>query len=302
MAATPFSLELGVDIQMENKVRQLITERLPSNHGFSNLEIDTLVSDLSVLGSIKGGESTPLFYDIFLYQKQFQGEWLLRWLISGIKTLKASKGYDCLNLNEATYNACAIFATRTVLLSPQHFQHDRLRRILTLIHERRHFDDYTHVQGTPSYDDTVQGANGAQLAFLVSLVNSCTNCTDITKLQAIEYIKEISTKLINLSPADQKRLTQELSKIRTKLPDEILSFISELKGDKSFAAIFHVECKNGIPLYEYDRQKKPLPNVDAVDCFLVYYHEKIIPNLANRFPTAILKGSKYLFSLIAANK
>ncbi|MGZ3793952.1 MAG: hypothetical protein ACXVCP_16480 [Bdellovibrio sp.] len=302
MASTRYSLELGIDPQVEDKVRQLLKDRLPISNGFSEKEIETLVLDLSALGSIIGGESSPLYYDIFLYQKQFRGEWLLRWLINGIKNIKASKGNICSNLTEANYNACAVFSTQTVLLSPQYFLNDRLRRILTLIHERRHFDDYNHVPNTPSYDDNIQGSNGAQLAFLVSLINACDNCTNLTKVQANEYIKEITAKFVNLSSSDQMRLNQELSSIKINLPDEVLSFISVLKNDKSYLTMTHFECKNGIPLFEYDRQKLALPNVDAVDCFFVYYDQKQSPNLSNRFPTATLKSSKFLFSFVGIKK
>ncbi|MGZ3774548.1 MAG: hypothetical protein ACXVCY_12300 [Pseudobdellovibrionaceae bacterium] len=298
MASTPFSLELGVDPHMEATVSQFVHDRLPVNHGFSDAEVDTLVKDLSVLASIKGGESSGLYYDIFMYQRQFQGEWLLRWLLNGIKTLKSSKGDFCLSLSESAYNACAIFASKTILLSPQHFQHDRLRRLLTLIHERRHFDGYNHVPGTPSYDDTVQGANGAQLAFLVTLVNSCSNCTAITKHTALDYIQEMSSKLIHLPSGELERLNQELASIKPELPSEITGFISTLKADKSFVTITHFECKNGTPLYEYDHLNSKIPNVNAVDCFFVYFRENMSPNVRDRFSTTSPKGQNYTFSFV----
>jgi hypothetical protein len=218
-----------------------------------------------------------------LYQKEFSGSWLFQWLIHGIKEFKASKGMTCSHLSEKNFNACSIFGSQTLVLSPLHFQNDRLKRILTLIHERRHFDGYDHIPNTQSVDNVIKGTRGAQLAFITSLVNSCLNCTIIARQNAINYKDEIIGALKNLSNEDRQLLSEELASFKNPMPNNISQFLVETKKQASFATVVHYECKEGLPLFQYQQKNRVLPNVNAQDCFYIYYKAGISPNLADQY-------------------
>lgn len=279
-----FSLEVKIDPSVVAKISGLVHERLRSNHGFAPDQLNALIQDLSALASVKGGESSPLFYEIFLYQKQWDGPWLAQWLLKGIREFRTSKGEPCSTMIEKNYNACAIINTQTIVLSPAHFQNDRIKRILTLVHERRHFDGYLHIPNTPSWDNEIKGSRGAQLALIVSMVNSCSNCTIIAKQQIVGFKDEVLGAIKNLSQQDQEILNTELASLRSPMKKDVALFLAELKRHPSFISVNHFECKNRVPLYMYDQMKKTIPNVDAQDCFYIYYKSKTSPNLGEEFP------------------
>ncbi|MGZ3742247.1 MAG: hypothetical protein ACXWRE_00055 [Pseudobdellovibrionaceae bacterium] len=292
-----FSLELKVEPSLEVNVSQLIKERLTPDHGFSREQLETVVHDLAVLASIRGGPSSPLYDKIFSHQKDFNGAWLLQWIMDGTKHLKMSQGNSC----GSHSNACGNASSRTIFISSEHFQNDRLHRILTLIHERRHLDGYDHIPGTPSYDKEMEGTRGAQLAFLVSLINSCSNCTIFEKKKALDIKEEIVGTIKNLSEDDHSLLEKELASLQNPMPSDLNKFMAELKTQKSFISINHFECKNEVPLYLYQQQQKALPNVDAQDCFLTYYTKGASPNLGEKFPQPLHRFG-VIFNFIPVGK
>jgi hypothetical protein len=289
-----FSLELKVEASLESKVHQLVSERLAPNHGFSKDEIEALVHDLAVLASINGGKPSALYKTIFS-QNTFSGSGFFQWLITGIKQLKASHGEPCTPLSKVDYFGCSNISARSITLPPEYFQNNRIRRILTLIHERRHLDGYDHIPNTPSYDKEVKGTRGAQLAFIVSLVNSCTNCTIMAKQEALSNKEEIVGAMKNLSEDDSQLLQIELASLQNIIPVEVSTFLGELKRQQSFLSVSHMECKNKVPLYEYE-QHRTVPNVDAQDCFIIYYKKGKSPHLGEQFPEPITRfGVLFLF-------
>jgi hypothetical protein len=295
-----FSLELKVEPSVEANVAQLVNARLTAGHGFSNAELTSLIHDLAVLASINGGKPSVLFSQVFTQLRDFSGAGLFQWIIGGIRQFRASQGMVCSNLSEQNFNACSILNTQTVVLSPAHFQNDRLKRILTLIHERRPFDGYDHIPNTPSYDKEIRGTRGAQLSFLTSLVNSCSNCTIIAKQDALNHKAEILAALKNLSNTDQSLLNEELQSVQNPMPSNISQFLAELKTQTSCLTVTHFECKNGVPLYLYQQQNKILPNVNSQDCFTVYYKAGVSPSLGAQFPEGKVNRFGALFIFTAA--
>jgi hypothetical protein len=298
-ANTRYSLELKIEPQLRENVRQLIYQRISTNHGFSNYGLEILIDDFTILGSLQSsGAASYLFSEIFSNQQLLQGPFLLSWFMSKVRELRASDGSTCANLSSNEYFACADMNTNTISLSANHFKNDRLRRILTYIHERRHFDGYNHVPNTASFDNILHGSNGAQLSFLVSLINTCTNCTIISKRQAVEYKNELLNKFIQLSSFDQNILRNEVASIKPEFPPQLTQLLNQIKQDPGFVTVVHFECKNGIPLYEYAQQHKSVPNVDANDCFTIYYKEKLSPHIKNRIPENVLLPLKVQFLYI----
>lgn len=295
-----FSLELKVEPSVKRSVAELVNERLPSDHGFSAEEVETLIQDFAVLATVKGGKSSPLFYEIFSHQKSFSGDWLLQWMMAGTKEFKASRGEACNQFSVGDYNACSNFSKHSMVLTPSYFQNNRISRLLTMIHERRHFDGYDHSAG--SHDREIKGARGAQLAFIVSFVNSCSNCTIIAKKNMLGSKDQIVGAMRDLSEDDSLLLKKELAALQSEMPVDISEFLSGLKKQESFISVNHVECKNNIPLYIYQQQQSPVPDVNAQDCFFIYYKKTKSAHLGEQFVEPITRfGALFTFLPVNAN-
>ena len=201
----------SLDIQSNIFVKKAMKSLIPKDHGFTDEELVTLTIDLETLSSINTSFSSLLFVKIFDQQLNLNGNWLAHWFFSRVKKIKSSSGKPCIYVAEKDYLACAPYGTDTVLLTPSHFENSRFRRILTLLHEARHFDGFVHLAGFNSaVDGTVMGCRGVQLAFLTTMVGYCEQCKESDRIDFLKYENELTQSFRNLNRDESILLQGEL--------------------------------------------------------------------------------------------